>query len=226
MIRNGVLAMLTAVGMALSASAIQYTDWTSSSAGTASGSIGAIGVTYVGDVAFAQTAGGVNYWARSSPPPYNNPAYNAYTGVPNMPTTSDIVALSSTVTTPNTITFSSPVKDPIMLIMSQGQPSLAVYYDFAQDFVILSSGNGHWGGNPAGSLFEEPGDVLKGVEGHGAIQFLGTISSISWTVRPNEYWHGFTIGLPEAQGVPDGGMSAMLLGMGLLAAGMGRKLVK
>jgi len=30
----------------------------------------------------------------------------------------------------------------------------------------------------------------------------------------------------QGQGVPDGGMSAMLLGMGLLAAGMGRKLVK
>jgi len=34
------------------------------------------------------------------------------------------------------------------------------------------------------------------------------------------------IGLPQQHGVPDGGMSATLLGLGLLAIGLGRKLVK
>ena len=65
-------------------------------------------------------------------------------------------------------------------------------------------------------------NVLQGVEGHGTIQFLGTISTISWTVPTAEYWHGFTVGLVP---VPP---TALLLGSGLLGLALlrGRKLFK
>lgn len=231
MIKERIFAILVVMGIESSALAVQisYIDWTSSGTQIARGAItlsssAIIGVTYVGELAFAQTTGGFNYWSYSSKPPYNNAGFDAYTGVPNMPTTSDIIALSSAVTTPNTITFSSPVKDPVMLILSEGRPNLPVYYNFDQDFVILSSGNGYWGGNPSGSLLEEAGGVLKGVKGHGTIQFLGTITSISWTVQSNENWYGFTIGVPEPQGVPDGGLTIMFLGTALSALGIVRKI--
>jgi hypothetical protein len=192
---------------------VTYTDWTSATAGnpgSALGTMGSISVSYSGEVLFAQTSGGgINYWAASSPPPYNNPAYDAYTGVPNMPPDGDIIALAGGTPTVNTISFSQPVINPIMLVLSLGQPSVIVQYDFAQPFTILSSGNGYWGGNPSGSLSQLPGDILSGEEGHGAIQFNGTFSSISWTAAPYENWHGFTIGfvVPEPSTV-------MLLGFG------------
>ena len=40
--------------------------------------------------------------------------------------------------------------------------------------------------------------MLSGIEGNGAIQFQGKFTSIQWTDPINEYWSGFTIGLPEA----------------------------
>lgn len=231
----GLMAVLALASVSTSAS-VSYVDWTSATAGTAGSAAGTItlpdastvGVAYSGDVAFAFTDGtGFNYWSYSSPAPYNNAAYNAYTGVPNMPASSDIVALrrATAPTAPkNTLTFSTPVQDPIMLILSQGQPSLPVDYDFDQDFSILSSGRGYWGGNSAGSLFEQPGDVLHGVEGHGAIQFHGLVSSISWSVNPAENWHGFTVGLTQpTTALPDGGATLALLGVGLGTIGWLRR---
>lgn len=223
------------LGIALAATAttasasITYTDWTSATTGAAGSAAGTItlpsaqviGLSYSGDVSFAQTDGtGVNYWAQSSPAPYNNNAYNAYSGVANMPADSDIVALRrATGAASNVLSFSQPVTDPILLVLSIGQPGYTVRYDFDQDFTILSSGNGHWGGSAAGSLFEEAGDVLRGVEGHGAIQFLGTYSTISWTVDPAENWHGFTVGIPSAQRTPDAGSTVALLGLTCLGLG-------
>ena len=37
---------------------------------------------------------------------------------------------------------------------------------------------GFWGGTPT-SLAQLPGDILRGNEGHGTIQFIGTFSTFS-----------------------------------------------
>lgn len=209
-----------------SAAVVTYADWTSGSVGNpgaASGTVGGITVSYSGEVAdFNLGGGGINYWARSSPPPYNNPSYNAYTGVPNMPPESDIIQLRGSAQTPtlNTLGFSQAVTDPIMLILSLGQGSIAVEYDFDRPFTILSSGNGHWGGNPAGSLTAQPGEVVRGLEGHGAIQFHGTFTTISWTASPYENWHGFTVGL-----VPEPGAAVAVTAL-LLAGFAGYRRVR
>jgi len=201
------------LGPGLSA-AVTYADWTSGSVGNpgaAAGTIGGITVSYSGEVTAYDLGGGFNYWARSSPPPYNNAGYTGYAGVPNMPPDSDIIRLTGAAATLNTITFSQPVTDPVMLILSLGQPNgYFVDYDFDRPFTILSSGNGHWGGNPLGSLTAQPGDLLRGEEGHGAIQFNGTFSTISWTTSTFENWHGFTVGL-----VPEPGAAAWLTTLAL-----------
>ena len=93
----------------------------------------------------------------------------------------------------NTIAFSKPLTNPVMAICSLGRTNLTVYYDFGQSFDVLSYGKGYWGD---GTLTELSGNVLEGKEGHGTIQFDGTISAISWTSTPTEYWHGFTVGAP------------------------------
>ena len=73
-------------------------------------------------------------------------------------------------------------------------------YNFDTPFTVLSFGPGYWGG--PGTLTDIGGNVLEGVEGHGVIQFQGTIETLSWTIPANEFWHGFTIGVvPEPSSV-------------------------
>ncbi len=200
---------------------VYWTDWTSAGSGTASGTIDLpissdISITYTGDLNPAAQLGAatdINYWIPSSP-------YTSAT-VDNAPSTTDIIRTTSAGVT-RTVTFSQPVENPIMAIVSQGRSSQAyhVRYYFDTPFDVLSYGPGYWNG--PGTLTEEAGNVLLGVEGHGTIQFLGTISSFSWTSSPEEYWHGFTIGALEPVPVP-GAMLLGLLGLGAAGAKLRRR---
>jgi len=171
--------------------------------------MGAVGVSYSGELAVAQTAGGINYWV--PPTPYLSAT------VGNAPPDSDIMELIGGEGTNHTVTFDSPVTNPIFAIVSMGQDDLAVEYHFNAPFDVLSSGVGYWGGGP---FTELPGNILHGQEGHGAIQFQGTFNSISWTVPIPEWWHGFTVG--EEAAVPEPTTLA-LLGGGLVALARRRR---
>jgi hypothetical protein len=221
------IASLVLAGLASTAMAgqpITYTDWTASSgSGTTSGSAsgtmtlssGTVNVSYSGELAFAQVNnGGTQYWTQ---PNLLDLPYTGNALVGNAPATTDIISLQerggSTIV--DTVSFSQAVLNPIMLINSLGQGGIGVSYLFNQPFTLLGAGQGYWGGNS--STLTASGNVLTGVEGAGAIEFLGDVSSISWTTRDGENWNGFTIGAVTAQanGVPDGGTTLGLLGMGL-----------
>jgi hypothetical protein len=173
--------------------------------------LGGVTISYAGDVSTpTQVAGGINYWSPDTP--YLSPT------VDNAPPCCDIIALTNG---PSTLTFSTPLVNPILAILSLGQPDPPVgtgpvNYSFDQPFTVLSDGPGYWGG--PGTLTDIGGNVLQGLEGHGAIQFNGTISSITWTTSPSEFWHGFTVGV-AADAVPDAGSTMLLFGTaaGLLA---------
>lgn len=200
---------------------VYWTDWTSASAGNPGSAIGMItlpdsstvSVTYRGEIAFAQTSGGTNYW--NPPTPYLSAT------VDNAPPASDVVALRGGNATVNTITFSEPVTNPIMALLSLGQANgYYVYYDFDTPFEILSYGPGYFGG--PGTLTELAGDVVRGEEGHGAIQFEGVLTSVSWTSSVYEHWHGFTVGAPETEIVPAPG-ALLLAGIGTSIIGCTRR---
>lgn len=210
-----VVLVLTIVPVAL-AVPITWTDWTSATTGlpgSATGSIGAIGVSYTGEVAWAQTAGGTNWWTEGTPLPYTGNSV-----IDNAPPASDIIVLDRGYIT-NTITFEAPILDPVMAFVSIGRTYLPVDYAFNTPFTLLSEGAGWWGNGS----WTQTGNTLTGYEAHGAIQFSGLISSISWVNTPGEYWHGFTVGSPAS--VPEPGTFALLLS-GLVGLAFARRKLK
>jgi hypothetical protein len=231
---------LAAAGIALlwpaaaDAALYHYVDWQTANVagGTAAGVITLPDMSTVtvsfeainangspGTLNFAQTNGGVNYWAANGGAPYVS------SEVDNAPPDSDILSLVGGLNQTYRVTLSEPIKDPIMAIVSLGQGGVPTTYDFDSPFTIVSQGVGHWGGGPT-ALQQLPGDILRGTEGHGTIQFLGTFSTFSWVVPTPENWHGFTFGIRttlaiEPEPVPEPatlGIAALsLLGLGWAA---------
>ncbi|HWY85335.1 MAG TPA: Ig-like domain-containing protein, partial [Gemmataceae bacterium] len=179
---------------------IDWADWTSATAGLPGSAkatltvakTSTISVTYSGEISFADTSGGPQYWAPAST--YTSAA------VANAPSSTDIIAVTGGNTIVDTLTFSSPVTDPVIGIVSLGWSRFVATYNFNEPFTILSFGPGYWGG--PGTIQQAPGNVLTGTEGDGIVQFQGTYNSISWTVPIYENWSGFTVGIPDVAHPP------------------------
>lgn len=186
--------------------------------GTVTGTMGGITVTYTSTDLNANTQInniGTNYWycGGSYCPVYYYPPQGI-----TPPDTVDMISIWG-YGVAHTITFSSPVTNPVMALISLGQPTVFTTYYFDQPFSILTSGGGWWGG---GSLNFISPNGLEGIEGDGLVQFNGTFSQITWTGANPEYWNGFNVGT-----IPEPGTLA-LLGTGVvgLAGVLRRKLEK
>lgn len=204
-------AIFFAVNLSVHGQGVIWTTWTAAStnAGTASGNIGGINVSYSGEVYNYTTINnqGINYWTPVAT------FTNSLAPIP--PSSSDIITLKGIAGT-NTITFSSPVNGLIMDVLSLGsinrtnQPST---YNFSLPFTILSSGGNSWVPSGVGNngfpctLSPQSSYILSGIEGSGCIYFSGEITSLSWTVGNGESYSGFTIG---ALSVPEPGTLALL----------------
>ena len=105
-----------------------------------------------------------------------------------------------------------------MAILSLGQAGVATSYVFDSAFNIVNQGAGYWGGSA--TALTKSGNTLIGSEGHGLIQFIGTFSSISWTIPTAENWHGFQVATASVSAVPIPASGLLLLagvgGFGLL----------
>jgi hypothetical protein len=137
----------------------------------------------------AQTNGGTNYWIPSEP--------YISAEVTNAPPDSDILQLVGGENQIYRITFSEPIVDPIMAILTLGAAGTPTTYDFDAPFTIVSQGTGWWGGTET-SLSELPGDILLGEEGRDD-QVPRNVLQLFLGRADSENWHGFTFAIRSAE---------------------------
>jgi hypothetical protein len=208
------------------ADTIAWAKWSSATAGSpgsASATIGSLTVTYSGQNSGLLTnfpswtpvttfTGGV---VSNGPPAINNSVQIEGTPAGAVP----II---------ETITFSSPVADPIFAVWSLGAPGTPASFDFTatEPFTVQ-------GGGPSaefgGTALTISGEDVEGQEGNGIIQFNGTFSSITFTTPQFEDYYAFTVGedatltsqLPPGTTPEPGTLS--LFGLGLVALAFVRR---
>lgn len=197
------------------AAPVSWVDWTSGQAGASGSASGVltiadqtVNVTFSGELRYAQTSGGANYWNPTAP----------YTSaqVDNAPPAADILTFVQP--SARTFTFSAPVQDLFLAIVSMNSNS----YVFDRDFEIVSFGAGYWGnGTMTRTDLGNGSYALSGTgEPHGVIRFTGAISTFTLTSTRAEDWHGVTVGTYGiAAPVPEpSGWALMLAGLGLTGA--------
>jgi PEP-CTERM motif len=214
------LGVCIASALPASADTIAWTNWTSvtpGSPGTGTGTIGSITVTYSGQTSALLT----DYpsWTPTS----------SYIGgvVGNAPpATNNSIQLEGGVTYTESITFSSPVVDPILAIWSLGAAGTPASFDFtaSEPFTVVAGGpSAEYGG----SSITTSGNNIDGSEGNGVVQFNGTFSTITFTTPGYEDYYAFTVGedatlTSGTSPVPEPG-TLSLLGLGLSALPLARR---
>lgn len=176
-----------------------WVDWTSATAGNPGMATGKI----TGACAMK-----VSYTGEVSPQTVTNDSYPSWTPdasfsggtVTQAPTHDDLIAIVGGVDSVNTVTFSRPVRNPVVAIWSLGSPSASSSFVFSEGPISLQSGgpNAEFGGGP----ITASGNTVVGVEGNGTVQLKGTFTSISWTNPLSEFYFGFTIGVSGCTRVP------------------------
>ncbi len=169
------------------ADTIDWTKWSSATAGTpgsATGTIGSITVTYSGQNSGLLT--GYPSWTPTT----------TFTGgvVSNAPPASNnSVQIEGGSPITETITFSTPVADPIFTVWSLGAPGAFAEFNFTASELFSVQGGGP-SAEFGGTALTIVGESVQGREGNGVIQFDGTYTTITFTTPDFEDYYAFTVG--------------------------------
>jgi hypothetical protein len=199
-------AGLLALAASAQAAPIDWNTWTSTASGTISTAGGPVGVGFSGPAISVMP----NY------PSYTpTSTFADGTVVGNAPTpANNIMQLFGGTDALNTVTFATPVVNPVMAIWSLGAGGVDAQFAFTNATPVFVSGgpSAEYGG----SAISVVGNTVFGAEGNGTVQFIGTFTSISWTNPVFENWYGFDVGIAGvANPVPEPATYA------LMAAGLG-----
>jgi len=195
---------LALVAVPAAASAQTWTNWSSMWHGTLLGS----NVTYTGPYVSGQLtgAGGTDYWYPNAP--YTQGGLTA----PDVGGNWAYIKLDPS--TSGLLTFSDPMEDVYLALISVGRWNLPVTYTFDRPFTVVSNNYSPrcawWG---CGS-YTTAGNTFTGYEFSGTLKFSGTVSQLGFSTSPGEYWHGFTVG--AAATVTPEPATLLLMGTGLL----------
>jgi hypothetical protein len=192
------LAAALLLGSPLATAAPTWVDWTSTTAGT----MGSTVVTLSSTPMFSTLDNGTQY--------YNNvPANDASTYAGLAPF--DVIQLYDAATI--TLSFSDTVGSLYMSMVSVGNWSQPVRYQFNDPFSVVSSGGNIWGDG----YFEVngTGDIITGTEHNGILLISGNFGPshpLVFTVMDPEAWHGFNVAaVPEPETY-----AMMLAGLGMV----------
>jgi hypothetical protein len=201
-------ASLLAVAATAQAAPIDWNTWSSTTTGSISTAGGPVGVGFSGpavDVVF-----GYPSYAPTS-------TFADGVIVDNAPVpANNIMRLQGGTDAVNTVTFATPVVNPVMAIWSLGQAGINAQFAFIDATPVFVSGgpSNEYTGQPISVV----GNTVFGAEGNGTVQFIGTYSSISWTNPVYEFWYGFDVGVagvanpvpePETYALMVAGLGAM-----------------
>jgi hypothetical protein len=175
------------------AAALTWTDWTSTTQGTITSGSSTINVSLQGVTGNLENG---DYYYNNANTGYTNPT-GSYAGL--VPT--DFIREWGTGTVK--LTFSNPVTNLYMSLVSVGQPGVPVSYVFNAPFTVISAGSNYWGYDH----YTTSGNTFTGYEYNGILKFSGTFSTFEFTINDPENWHGFNIAATPA---PE--PSSMLLG--------------
>jgi hypothetical protein len=159
------------VGVRDGSTTVYWADWQSTGSGTATGVLsppsGPIQVTsHGGDIYGVQTSSGSSYWTPAA-------TYTSAT-VANAPTGPGIVELNGGGSQPDALTFSPPVTNPVLAIVSLGTAVVPATLDVGAPFTILSSGTGYQGAALGSGMLSADDGGVTGAEANGVIEIEGT----------------------------------------------------
>ncbi len=193
-----VAAAMLLSGPALAASPT-WVDWTSTTAGT----LGSTAVTLSGPVMSLDN--GTQYYDNAVATPANT-----YAGLSPFDVI-QVYELGSPLGAQFTLTFGSAVGSLYMSLVSVGNWSQPVRYQFSDPFEVVSSGPNIWG---AGA-YAVNGDTFTGTEYNGILRISGNFGPshpLVFSVLDAEGWHGFNVAaVPEPETY-----AMMLAGLGLV----------
>lgn len=203
------LALAMLVSANVFAVPIYWNSWSSPSAGSLTS-----GATAV-NVSFATT----NPHGYAPSYPSWSPAGTFADGVvvDNGPVAANgIVSLFGGNAALNTLTFSTPVVNPVFAIWSLGQPGIDASFVFVGATPLFVSGGST--AEYGGSSISVSGNTVSGREGNGTVRFVGTFSSLQWINPTYENWYGFNVGIAGVNAkVPEPKpLLLFALGVGLL----------